>query len=124
MNIVEVIPLLIIFPTIFFIVKAALNYSTRKQLIQKGLVNEDIKHLFYANGNSIERYLPSSLKWGLVLVFSGLALVVIKLLPYYIEGEVIFGVMLIAAGAGLLIYYTIANKKAKEAKKERQMQQN
>ena len=122
MNIVEVLPLVIIFPTIFLIVKLALNYSTRKQLIQKGLVNEDIKHLFYGNGNSIERYLPSSLKWGLVMVFAGLALVVIKLLPYYIEGEVVFGVMLIAAGTGLLLYYAIANKKAKEARKDKQLQ--
>jgi len=123
MNIVEVIPILIIFPTIFFIVKASLNYCTRKQIIQKGLVNEDIKHLFYANGNSIERYLPSSLKWGLVMVFAGLALVVIKMLPYYIEGEVVLGVMLIAAGAGLLLYYAIASKKAREAKKQQQAHQ-
>ncbi len=121
-SIYEVIPLIIIFPTIFFIIKLALNYSTRKQLIQKGLVNEDIKHLFYLNGTSIDRYLPSSLKWGLVMVFAGLALVIIKLLPYYIEGEVVFGVVLIAAGVGLLVYYVIANKKAKEAKKEKQLQ--
>ncbi len=122
MNLVEVLPLVIIFPTIFLIVKAALNYSTRKQLIQKGLVNEDIKHLFYGNGSNIERYLPSSLKWGLVMVFAGLALVVIKLMPYYIEGEVVFGVMLIAAGAGLLVYYAFASKRAKDAKKEKPLQ--
>jgi hypothetical protein len=122
MNLVEVLPLLIIFPTIFLIIKISLNYSTRKQLIQKGLINEDVKHLFYSNGNSIERYLPSSLKWGLVMVFAGAALVVIKLLPYYIEGEVVFGVMLIAAGAGLLVYYAIASKKARDAEKNKQVQ--
>jgi len=112
----EVLPIFIIFPVIYLIVKASLDYCTRKQLIEKGLVNEDIKHLFY--GNNVERYLPSSLKWGLVLVFVGITMVVLKLLPYYIEGEVIFGVALVAAGAGLLVYYGIASKKAKEAKKE------
>ncbi len=122
MQLVEVLPLLIIFPTIFLIVKISLNYATRKHLIEKGLVNEDIKHLFYLNGNTVDRYLPSSLKWGLVMVFAGLALVIIKLLPYYIEGEVVFGVVLIAAGIGLLVYYALANKKAKEAKKEKQLQ--
>ncbi len=120
-NVYEVLPLLIIFPTIYLIIKISLNHATRKQLIQKGLVNEDVKHLFYSNGNSIDRYLPSSLKWGLVMVFAGTALVVIKLLPYYIEGEVVFGIMLIAAGAGLLVYYAIANKRAKETEKNKQI---
>jgi hypothetical protein len=121
-SIYEVLPLIIIFPTIFLIVKAALNYSTRKQLIQKGLVNEDIKHLFYQNGNNAERFMPSSLKWGLVLLFVGAAFLIAKLLPYYIERDITFGIMLVAAGAGLLVYYAIASKRAKEAKKEKPMQ--
>jgi hypothetical protein len=112
----EFIPLYIIFPTIYFIIKLSLEYTTRKKLIEKGLVGEDIKYLFNSNGR--DRYLPSSLKWGLVLLFVGAVTIFLKLLPGYIEGEVIFGAMLIAAGAGLLVYYFLAAAKAKSIEQE------
>lgn len=115
MNLNEVIPIIIIFPTMYFIIKACLDYGTRKKLIEKGLVGEDIKYLY---GNHIERFLPSSLKWGIVLILIGVAAVVLKLLPGYISAEVAFGVMLIAAGVGMLLFYGIASKKAKEAKRK------
>lgn len=111
----EVLPIFIIFPVIYLIVKASLEYATRKKLIEKGIVSEDIKHLFPGTG---EMYYPSSLKWGIVLLFVGIALVVMRALPYDIAGEIILGVALIAAGVGLLLYYFIATKKAKEAARE------
>ena len=107
----ELAPLFIVFPVIAYIVKMSLDYATRKQMIEKGLVGEEAAKMFKTNA---EVFLPSSLKWGLVLTFVGVVIVILQLLPTYVSGEVYFGVMLIAA---MLIYYGLASMKAKENKK-------
>ena len=116
---IEILPVFIIFPTMYFIIKVILEYFTRKRLIEKGLVGDEAKKLF---DFGTARYLPSSLKWGLVLTFVGIALVVMRAISEYIPDEIIFGVLLIAAGAGLLIYYFAAAKKANEIKADSNMQ--
>jgi hypothetical protein len=112
---IEILPIFIIFPTMYFIIKVIFEYLTRKRLIEKGLVGDEIKGLFEFGS---ARYLPSSLKWGLVLTLVGVALVVMRLISDYIADEIVFGVVLIAAGAGLLIYYFLASQKAGEAKEK------
>ena len=110
----ELAPLFIVFPVIAYIVKMSLDYATRKQMIEKGLVGEEAAKMFKTNA---EVFLPSSLKWGLVLTFVGVVIVILQLLPTYVSCEVYFGVMLIAAGGAMLIYYGLATMKAKENKK-------
>lgn len=102
----DVAPVFVIFPVFAIALKWYLEYRTRKQLIEKGQVDEKVKYLYFS---SLEMYAPSSLKWGLVLFLVGAALVIIRALPFYVADETILGVMLIAAGAGLLLYYFIAN---------------
>ena len=113
----DVFPVLVIFPTFAMMLKWYLDYLTRKRLIDKGLVDEKIKYLYF---DTTERYAPASLKWGLVSLFIGAGLLIIKTLPYrFQEGEAILGVMLIAAGLGLLLYYFIANA-ARKREQEKQ----
>jgi len=100
---------IIMFLVIAYIVKIALNYRTRKRLIEKGLLDENIKNLF---GDSIDSYGASTLKWGLVLFLVGLVVLVLEALPYYIPGEVTFGAMLVAAGTGLLLFYAFHSRPA------------
>ncbi len=112
----EVSPVFVIFPVIAYIIKMSLNYFTRKQMIEKGLVGEEAAKMFKTNA---ETFLPSSLKWGLVLTFVGLVIVILQVLPTYVSSEIYFGVMLIAAGAAMLIYYGLASMKAKEEEKKK-----
>ncbi len=109
----EVSPVFVIFPVIAYIVKMALNYATRKQMIEKGLVGEEAAKMFKTDS---EVFLPSSLKWGLVLLFVGVVIVVLQVLPTYVSSEIYFGVMLMAAGVAMLIYYGLALMKEKENK--------
>ena len=109
----EVSPVFVIFPTVAYIVKMSLNYFTRKHMIEKGLVGDEAAKMFKTNA---ETFLPSSLKWGLVLTFVGVVIVFLQILPTYVSSEIYFGVMLIAAGAAMLIYYGLASMKAKEQK--------
>lgn len=107
----DVAPVFVIFPVIAYIVKMSLNYATRKQMIEKGLIGDEAAKMFKTNS---EAFLPSSFKWGLVLTFVGVVIVILQILPVYVSSEVYFGVMLIAAGGAMLIYYGLASAKAKE----------
>jgi len=110
---VDILPVFIIFPVIYLIFKAIMDYYTRKKLIEKGLVGDEVKKFFET---SPDRFFGSSLKWGLVLTFIGVAVVAMRLADEYIAAETAFGIMLIAAGLGLLLYYYLAGKKAGEPK--------
>ncbi len=100
------------FVACIFIVKIVLDYRLKRKLLEKGEIDKNITHLFFGQA---EHYAPSSLKWGLVLIGIGLAVVVGLMMPYdYDRGEITFSLMLIFAGIGLLIYYFFANKKIKE----------
>lgn len=102
----EVFPVIVIFPTFGLMFKWYFEYRTRKHLIEKGLVDEKVKFLQF---NKMEHFAPSSLKWGLVLLFSGVAIVILRFVSAYVPDEIVLGTIMIAAGLGLLIYYIIAD---------------
>jgi hypothetical protein len=91
--------------TIGIIIKLALDHRMRQTLIDKGMVDEKVKYLYQENGAA--RAL-SSLKWALVLIGLGTAIVVGQLVPARMMEEVTFGGMFLFAGIGLLVYYLVA----------------
>ncbi len=97
----------VVFTAIVAIVKIISDTMTRHRLIAKGMVDEKVKHLFIKSAQ-LQRL--SSLKWGMVLVGIGVALVIGQLAEDYITGESVFGLMFIFAGVAFLIYYGIARK--------------
>ncbi|MCP4568890.1 MAG: hypothetical protein GY841_15045 [FCB group bacterium] len=112
----DVFPIIIIFPTFAMALKWYLDYRTRLKLIEKGLVDEKIKYLDFGG---LGQYAPTSLKWGLVLVFVGVVIVGLRLIVDDVAGEIALGVMLIAAGLALLLYYGIAGMARKKIIEER-----
>lgn len=100
-----------VFGSIALIVKMVLDYKTRIKLIEKGEVNENIKHLFarYSSGN--QRL--TSLKWGLVLLGIGIAMLSKQFAPIYISDESVFGLMFLFAGIGFFLYYAVSGKFSK-----------
>ena len=106
-----VAPLLVMFPIFYLMLKAILDYAARKKLIEKGMVNENVKYLAGFEGGFL-----SSLKWGLIMIGIGVALVIARLAKYDIEEEglFVFGLMFLMAGIGLLVHYFIAAQKSKE----------
>jgi len=87
----------------FMIIKNVLEYKTRRQLIEKGLVNKNVKFL-----QGFETGFLSSLKWGLVLIGVGAALLISRNASYNVREEVLFGAMFLAAGIGQIVFYIIA----------------
>lgn len=105
-------------PMIFFLCVAAVwglialtRHKERMTMIEKGLKPEDIKSM-YERG--IIRMNPlSSLKWGIVLVGVGLAVLLGMMLNnlYFVEEGVYPGLIALFGGLGLITFYMIAHKK-------------
>ena len=98
-----IIPIVVV-PVIFFsivaIIKIISDNAVRKHLIEKGLIDENLKYLYRKTDES------SSLKWGMILVAVGAAIFVAEFMNF--SEEVVFGLMFILAGASLITYYFMA----------------
>jgi hypothetical protein len=110
----ELVPIIIV-PAIFFsivaMIKIVSDSAVRRKLIEKGMVNADAQYLFASGVNGA----PSSLKWGMVLIAVGGAILVGQLAPYSISEEVTISAMLIMAGLALIVYYFIAGRMTKKS---------
>ena len=107
----EIIIVPIIFLSFVAIIKILSDNRVRNKLIEKGLVDENIQYL-YPLKTHLQKY--TSLKWGIVLIFVGLAIFISQLLAYKISDESIFGIMFLFAGLGLVLYYFLASKMQKQ----------
>ncbi len=104
MNLHDVlIPSVFLF-TLVAIVKIVSDNKIRRRLIEKDLVNENLQYLY---AQQTEYRLPSSLKWGFVLVGIGLAFIIGLFMPKSINDEVTIACMFIFAGFGFLLYYFV-----------------
>lgn len=115
-NLHDVLIVSVIFFSFLAFVKILVDHSVRSKLIQKDMVDEKVKFLYF---NSHDYRAPSSLKWGLVLIGIGLAFVIGTLVPERLEGEIIVGCIFLFAGIAFMSYYFIAKsiiQKEDEAK--------
>jgi len=101
-------------PIAFFIALAAIikwgmDNKTRRLLIEKGMVDEKVKFLYGEHDRSL-----SSIKWGMVLIGIGLALLIGQIYRYDLSDEATIGLMFLFAGLGFIIYYFLAKKKMSE----------
>ena len=112
----EMIPI-IFFVVTAYIIKVISDNGTKKRLIEKGMIDENLKY-FYAD--KYDRYVPSALKWGMVLTAIGLAILVGRLLDEYRIEEITIGLMLLFGGLALVIYYFIARKMSEKLEKPEQ----
>ena len=89
----------------------SLRHKERVAVIQKGMGPEDIKALFAHQ--MLPRDPLSSLKWGMLLVFGGLAILVGNFLQewYRTNDGVTLGLVILMVGLALVIFYGIAAKR-------------
>jgi hypothetical protein len=87
------------------------RHKERMTMIEKGLKAEDIKGLY-------ERDLRQSnprraLMWGIVFTAVGLAAMVGQVLTswYHVDEGLVFGLMALFGGLGLILFYAISGKK-------------
>jgi uncharacterized membrane protein HdeD (DUF308 family) len=108
-----------VFGGIALVFKVIADAITRNKLISKGMVDENVKYLFWKN---TETSAVSNVKWGLVLVGLGLALLLDQFAPFYLRTESVIGFMFLFAGVAFLVYYFIARASIKEQQRQQETQ--
>ena len=83
------------------------DYILKKKMIDKGYVNEDTQAIFKRN---TEENRFASLKWGLIILFAGLSLVLMDFIDYDTRSPLPYGLFAVFVSLGFLIYYFIVKK--------------
>jgi hypothetical protein len=83
------------------------DYILKKKMIDKGYVNEDTQAIFKRNTDESPY---SSLKWGLIVFFAGLSLILMEYTGYNEESPLPYGLFAVFVSLGFLIYYFIVKK--------------
>jgi hypothetical protein len=87
--------------------RAIADYILKKNMIEKGYVNEDTQSIFKKNTDE-NKY--SSLKWGLIILFAGFSLILMEYLRYDRHSPLPYGLFAVFVSLGFLIYYFIIKK--------------
>jgi len=97
--------------TLVWFTRTISDYILKKKMIDKGYVNEDTQAIFKKN-TSENRY--ASLKWGLIILFAGLSLIIMEYLEYETSSPLPYGLFAVFVSIGFLIYYFMVKKELKD----------
>ena len=93
--------------TIVLFTRAISEHILKKKMIEKGYVNDDTQAIFKRNTDE-DKY--SSLKWGLIILFAGLSLVMMEFIQYDTTSPLPYGLFAVFVSLGFLIYYFMIKK--------------
>jgi hypothetical protein len=93
--------------TLAVLTRLITDYILKKNMINKGFVNDDTQAIFKAHVHVSSENKYSSLKWGLILFFAGTALILLDFIQYDIQSPLPYGVVTVGVSLGFLIYYFI-----------------
>jgi hypothetical protein len=112
-NLAPVLVLAVIFWGIVMMLRTVSDNKLRHKLVEKGMVDKSYQTLFQKQEEPV---VSSSLKWGMILIAMGLALVISRTFLHDYSEEVTFGFMSLFVGLALLAYYLIAARMANKKK--------
>jgi hypothetical protein len=95
---------------LYFFTMLLTNYILKKKMIEKGFVNEDTQAIFKQQ-TSDSKY--SSLKWGMIIFFAGMALIIMEYIPARPDSPMPYGLFAVSVSLGFLVYYFMVQKDAK-----------
>ncbi len=94
--------------SVYFFTKVMTDYILKKKMIEKGFVNDDTQAVFKNHSTSESKF--PSLKWGLLIFFAGLSLIIMEYIPVSPESPLPYGLFAVAVSLGFLIYYFIVKQ--------------
>lgn len=99
----------IIIGTILFgivsIIKAFSHHFLRKKILDKNNMDERVIQAMRLEGNR-----QSALKWGMVVFFGGIGLVLLSFIPYDYNSPLPYGIEAVMISLGFLVYYFIEKR--------------
>lgn len=96
----------------YVVIKYITDYLLKRKMVDKGYVTEESQALFKQQQNEDNKY--SSLKWGLIIFFGGLALILLEYIPYSPDSPLPFGVFALSIAIGFLTYFFVIKKEAEK----------
>ena len=91
-----------------YFTKIMTDYRLKRKLIEKDLVNADAANII--NDQELDgKY--ASLKWGLIILFGGIGLILINMVDFYHDSPLPFGIMAVCIATGFLLYFFLVKNK-------------
>lgn len=93
---------IVFFLVIGFMVNSLFNYLLKKRIIDSRQIDKQtLELLLKPIGSSSE-----PLKWGLLLLFGGLGLIILEFVPYEFHNSSLpYGIEAVCLASGFLVYY-------------------
>jgi len=106
-RVVEGIAVAGFFAAAVMITKILADNWTKRRLTAAHVSDETIRAIYASDR---EGAVVGALRWGLVLCGVGVALVIIQFLPFEFTDPIVYGLMLLLSGGGLLAHYAILDR--------------
>jgi hypothetical protein len=90
------------------VAKVISDGRTRRRLIEAGATADVVRAVTPAVRDDLGVY--SALKWGIVILAGGFALVVIQFMPYRDNDPIVPGILMVFVGGALLIYWAFMRR--------------
>lgn len=97
---------------VYFFARVMTDYILKKKMIDKGFVNDDTQAIFKQHAAGLNNKY-SSLKWGLIIFFSGFSLILMEYIPVEPQSPLPYGLFAVAVSLGFLIYYFLVKREQK-----------
>ena len=85
------------------------NYDLKKKILNK----ENIDDKMFIILNNLTGFSSEMLKWGIILLFGGIGLIVLEFVPYNENSPLPYGVMTVFVSLGFLSYYFLMKNQKK-----------
>jgi len=96
--------------SVYFFAKVMTDYILKKKMIEKGFVNDETQAIF--KQHTVDNKYPS-LKWGLIIFFAGVSLIIMEYIPRGPESPLPYGLFAVSVSLGFLIYYFLMKNDSK-----------
>lgn len=96
---------------VVLIIMAILNHRVKIRMINAGYVDENAVKLL----SSSENLKFDALKWGIILLFGGIGLILLEYIPYPEQSPLPFGIETVCLAIGFLAYYFITRAESKRS---------
>lgn len=94
----------IIIATVLFgivsIIKAFSHHFLRRKIVDKNNLDDNTIRAL-----RLEESRHTALKWGMVVFFGGIGLIILEFIPYEYDSPLPFGIEAVMISAGFLVYY-------------------
>lgn len=85
------------------------NHNLKKKILNK----ENIDDKMFIILNNLTGFGSEMLKWGIILLFGGVGLIVLEFIPYNEDSPLLYGVMTVFVSFGFLSYYFLMKNQKK-----------